>query len=84
MATKKATLATAMNKTVGRSTTAETGTQSTRPPSRRNTRAIAGHFDPAVWKQLRQLGTEREASTQQLLREALNELFVKYKLPPIA
>jgi hypothetical protein len=54
------------------------------PPSRQGKRAIAGFFDPAVSRQLRQLGLDRDASIQALLAEALNDLFVKYDRPPIA
>lgn len=38
----------------------------------------------ASWKQLRRLGADREATLQDLLTEAVNDLFVKYDLPPIA
>ena len=45
---------------------------------------MAAHFDPAVSKQLKHLGLERDSSTQALLREAINELFTKYGRPLIA
>ena len=35
-------------------------------------------------KQLRQIGIDRDRSAQDLLREALNDLFTKYNKPPIA
>lgn len=48
-------------------------------------KAIAGYFDPAVSLQLKQLGLEQnEKSVQDLLGEALNLLFVKYKKQPLA
>ncbi|MBD2358579.1 hypothetical protein H6G41_28890 [Tolypothrix sp. FACHB-123] len=54
------------------------------PPSRAGKKAIAGHFDPAVSKQLRQLALEEDSTVQALLEEALNDLFSKYGKPPIA
>ncbi|MDZ8242001.1 MAG: hypothetical protein RMZ69_33510 [Nostoc sp. ChiQUE01a] len=54
------------------------------PPSRVGKRAIAGHFDPAVSKQLKQLALEEDSTVQALLQEALNDLFTKYGKPPIA
>ena len=47
-------------------------------------KAIAGHFDPAVGKQLRQLALDHDTTVQALLAEALNDLFVKYGKSPIA
>jgi hypothetical protein len=55
-----------------------------RVPSRIGKKTVAAHFDPAVSKQLKQLGLERDSSTQSLLREAINDLFAKYGKPPIA
>ena len=54
------------------------------PPSRAGKKTIAGHFDPAVSRQLRQLALEEDTSVQELLREALNDLFGKRKRPPLA
>jgi len=45
--------------------------------SRVGTRLIAGHFDPAVARQLRLLAAEEDTTIQALLAEALNLLFVK-------
>jgi uroporphyrinogen-III synthase len=53
-------------------------------PSRLGKKTVAAHFDPAVSRQLKQLGLDRDTSTQALLREALNDLFTKYGKPPIA
>lgn len=53
-------------------------------PSRQGTKAITGHFDPAVSKQLKQLSLDQDSSVQALLAEALNDLFTKYSKPPIA
>jgi hypothetical protein len=55
-----------------------------RAPSRVGKKTVAAHFDPAVSKQLKHLGLERDTSTQALLREAINDLFTKYGKPPIA
>ncbi|MEL6435935.1 MAG: ribbon-helix-helix domain-containing protein [Pseudomonadota bacterium] len=46
-------------------------------PSRKNTRLIAGHFDPEVARQLRMLAAEEDTTIQELLREALDLLFAK-------
>ncbi len=45
---------------------------------------IAGHFLPEVKTQLQKLSEQRKTSVQNLLGEALNDLFIKYKKPPIA
>ncbi len=48
-------------------------------------RQICGFFDTAVHKQFKKLAVDSEAGTvQELLREALNDLFTKHSLPPIA
>ena len=54
------------------------------PPSRKGKKAIAGHFDPAVSKQLKQLALEEDTTVQALLAEALNDLFEKYDKKAIA
>jgi len=62
----------------------------TSAPSRNGKRQIAGWFSQAARIQLNQLALEisiqREGrvTVQSLLREALNDLFTKYKKPPIA
>jgi hypothetical protein len=56
----------------------------TRPASRVGKKTVAAHFDPAVSKQLKLIGLEADRSTQDLLREAINDLFVKYGKGPIA
>lgn len=53
------------------------------PPSRQGKKAIAGHFDPAVSRQLRQIALDNDTTVQALLGEALNDLFIKYKKNPI-
>ncbi len=54
------------------------------PPSRRGKKAITGHFDPAVGKQLKQLALDRNTTVQALLQEALNDLLSKYGRLPLA
>lgn len=57
----------------------------TLPRSRVGKKALIGYFDPDVSKQLKQLMLDEDrSSVQELLREALNDLFEKYKKPPIA
>ena len=63
---------------------AETPRFVARTPSRVGKKTVAAHFDPAVSRQLKQIGIERDRSTQDLLREAINDLFTKYGKPPIA
>ena len=58
--------------------------KSKKPPSRINTKAITGHFDPDVSKQLKMLAVINDSTVQALLREALNDLFLKYGKNPIA
>ena len=55
-----------------------------RPPSRRGTKTIAGHFSPEASKLLRQIAVDEDSSVQDLLREALNDLFAKRGKPRIA
>ena len=57
----------------------------TLPPSRAGKKALIGYFNPDVSKQLKQMMLDYDrSSVQDLLREALNDLFQKYKKPPIA
>jgi hypothetical protein len=46
-------------------------------PSRDGRRFLGGHFDPAVVRQMKMLAVEEDTTTQALLEEALNLLFVK-------
>lgn len=46
-------------------------------PSRDGRKYIGGHFDPRIAKQLRLLVAEEETTTQAVLEEALDLLFVK-------
>jgi hypothetical protein len=53
-------------------------------PSRAGLVQICGYFEEPVRSQLKVLALERGASTQSLMTEALNALFVKYGKAPIA
>lgn len=55
-----------------------------RSPGRVGEKVISGFFDPEVSKQLARLAIAHDRSNEDLLREALNDLFTKYLLPPIA
>lgn len=88
---KKASLAEAMKRASGHSIKADininaepTDPSQYLPPSRKGKKTVAGHFDPAVSRQLRQIALDEGSSVQELLREALNDLFIKKGSPPIA
>jgi hypothetical protein len=53
-------------------------------PSREGKSNVTGYFPPAVKKQLRILAADRDTTIQDLLAEALNDLFAKYGKPEIA
>lgn len=53
-------------------------------PSRIGKRAISGHFDPDVARQLRVLAGDQLRTVQDLLEEALNDLFRKHDKSAIA
>jgi hypothetical protein len=53
-------------------------------PSREGKKAITGFFDPAISRQLKQIALEEDSNIQALLREALNDLFIKRGRSPIA
>ncbi len=54
------------------------------PQSRQGKKTIAGHFDPAVSRQLKEIALAEDSSVQALLQEALNDLFTKRGKSPIA
>jgi hypothetical protein len=54
------------------------------PPSREGKKPVTGFFEPAVSRQLKRLGLDRDCTLQELLQEAINDLFQKHELPPIA
>ncbi len=54
------------------------------PPSRQGKKMISGHFDKDVHRQLKVLALEKDTSIQNLLSQALNALFERNNMPPIA
>jgi hypothetical protein len=54
------------------------------PETRRGKKTITTFVFPEVLKQLKLLGIEKEMTNQELMYEALNELFKKYNKKPIA
>lgn len=62
------------------------GAPARKPKNKRGegTRMISGHFATETHKQLRILAAVEERTIQGLLEEALNDLFQKHNLPPIA
>jgi hypothetical protein len=57
---------------------------SSQPPSRVGKKALIAYLDPGASKQLRQMALDGETSVQELVREALNDLFKKHRKPAIA
>ncbi len=55
-----------------------------KPPSRHGKRAITGYVPSAAFQQFQILRAERGKDVQELVEEALNDLFQKYGKPPIA
>lgn len=54
------------------------------PPSRAGKKPITGFFEPEVSRQIKKVALDKDKTMQELLQEALNDLFRKYDLPPIA
>ena len=52
--------------------------------TRAGKKKVTASLDPAVHKQLKQLGLDRDMTTEALLIEAINDLFKKYAKRPIA
>jgi len=52
-------------------------------PSRIGKGNVTGYYPPAVKKQLRFMAAERDTNIQDLVAEALNDLFAKYGKPEI-
>jgi hypothetical protein len=91
MATRKTTLAESLQRAAGTSPVAEPSAAAEAEaaaryiaPARRGKKAVSGHYDPAVQKQLNQMALDEDSSVQALLREALNDLFAKRGKPTIA
>jgi len=68
-------------------TTEETAPAALRPfkaRTREGKKMIAAPVDPAARQQLKMLAAELDRKAEDLIREALRDLFVKYGKPPIA
>jgi hypothetical protein len=48
-------------------------------PDRQGKKIIAGHFPKATWAELRALCIKHDKTAQELLDEALTDLFAKYR-----
>jgi hypothetical protein len=46
---------------------------------RKGKKLIAGHFPRATWAEFRNLCTQQDKKAQELLEEALTDLFAKYR-----
>lgn len=53
--------------------------RSDRRPDRDGTKLIGGHFPIATWARLRHLAVDQQRTGQQLIEEALSDLFAKYE-----
>ena len=51
---------------------------------KRGKHLISGLYEPAAYRQFGVLAAELGLDKRELLREALNDLFMKHKKPPIA
>jgi len=72
------------NKKAAETAKPDEGQKPSLPPSRKGKKAITGFFDPAVSKQMKQIGLEQDRTLQDLMAEAINDLFQKHGKPPIA
>lgn len=55
-----------------------------RPKSREGKKVISGFFEKEASRQLSKLAIDQDRTNEDLLREAINDLFAKYHLPSIA
>ena len=53
-------------------------------PSREKKKHIGGYFDEAVYRQMKHIGVEKNMTTQDILKDALNAFFRMHDKPPIA
>lgn len=54
------------------------------PPSRENTKSLTVHVPEAVRRQVKMLAVEQGRNMDDVVSEALNLIFVKYRKPEIA
>jgi hypothetical protein len=64
--------------------TAEPGRRPFKARTREGKKMIAAPVDPAARQQLKVLAAELDRKAEDLVREALRDLFRKYNKPPIA
>lgn len=86
MATKRS-LSEALNQAAGNTTTKTNSNEELKKnetKAKNSTVLIGGHFDPAIRRQLKLIEAETGNNLQGLLKEAINDLFLKYKKSPIA
>lgn len=62
----------------------QSASQSYVAPVRRGKKAVTGWFEPDVVRQLKLLGIEQNMTIQDMMKEALNDLFSKYNKAQIA
>jgi hypothetical protein len=60
------------------------GKSPSRPKSRVGKKVISGFFEKEASRQLARLAIDQDRTNEDLLREAINDLFAKYHLPSIA
>ena len=66
-------------------TTSENKPEKTQVNNYRNGRkAITGYFEEEISIQLKQMALDKRCTLQDLLKEAFNDLFLKYNKPPFA
>ena len=75
---------TAALRTSARAQASPRRTEATAPEPGDGTRLVGTHLPAPVHRQLRMLAANEDRTMQSLLTEALNELFAKRGLPPIA
>ena len=89
---KKITLASALHEASGKKTDNTTSKLTTVKNkevsqvvvSRMGKKLVSGHFDIEVSRQLKQIALNNHTTLQNILAEALNDLFTKYNQKPLA
>lgn len=58
--------------------------KSPKPPFQQGKKGITLYYDPQVSKQLKQIALDEDRSLHDVMREAINDFFIKKRKPPIA